>query len=289
MRFLDKLAIVALLVLAVAGKVISGDQETERRPDPRIFTPPIIATSPEPSGPLPSKYRDAPTFTIDVGTDKKTSTGTAFSVGQGLWVTARHVTDGCDLIVLKRGPRSGIPVRNAKQEGNADITILKTDKTAPSLPVAKTEIAQGQKGWSFGFPHGEPGDVYGTMIGRAKMRARGRYSSLEPVIAWTQRRRIPEIGTDLSGISGGPWLDQTGRVIGVHVAGAPRRGRSFSTDPSTLLAALDRSGIKPSSGGYFRLNEAGFSQSGDMLRQQFTVSKVLCLVGDKWKRRIRQS
>lgn len=284
MRGLDKLALVLLVVLAVAGKIFSTEENSKRRPDPRQYEPPVVATLPPPNLKIPDEYRNAPTFNIKVGWEKKNSTGTAFSVGDGVWVTARHVTDSCDFIGLQSGPREAIRVKAVRQERNADISILKTEQGSPSLPVANISLQRGQKGWSFGYPQGQPGDVYGTMIGKAKMRAHGRYSSIEPVIAWTQKRRIPDMGTDLSGISGGPWLDRSGRVIGVHVAGAPRRGRSFSTDPSTLLAALDRSGIKPSNFQAMRLDERGFSEAGNKLRKSLSVSKVLCMVGNKWKR-----
>ena len=101
----------------------------------------------------------------------------------------------------------------------------------------------GDDGYSFGFPKGSPGAVYGKVLGRARMQTRGRYRKDEPVLVWTQIRRVPDLGTDLRGISGGPWVDKAGNVIGVHVAGAPRRGRSYSTAPRTLLAAIEKRSI----------------------------------------------
>ena len=289
MRFLDKFALIALVVLAIVSKAISDADNPGRRPDPGQFAPPETVTKPPETATLPPEFRNAPTFTVEIDAQKQSSTGTAFSVGDGVWVTARHVTDGCDLIVLQTAPRKGWRVRQLAQESNADISVLRTNTGAPSLPVADPQLQRGQKGWSFGYPKGEPGDVYGQIIGRAKMRAHGRYSTLEPVIAWTQIRRVPDIGTDLGGISGGPWVDAQGRVIGVHVAGSPRRGRSFSTDPSTLLAALSRAGIGASDRPALQLDDRDFARSGDVLRNRLTVAKVLCLVGDKWKRRARRS
>ena len=125
------------------------------------------------------------------------------------------------------------------------------------------------------------------------MLARGRYNTDEPVVAWTQIRRVPDIGTDLSGISGGPWINARGEVVGVHVAGAPRRGRSYSTTPRNLLNAIRSSGVRPDAESgtlpdSATLNPRQFEQYGNALRRQLTVAKVVCLVGEKWKRMARE-
>ena len=112
------------------------------------------------------------------------------------------------------------------------------------MNVIRPRLRIEDDGYSFGFPQGSPGDVYGKVIGRGRMLTRGRYRKDEPVVAWTQIRRIPDVGADLSGISGGPWVDAAGDVIGVHVAGSPRRGRSYSTAPRTLLTAIRQSGVR---------------------------------------------
>ena len=83
-----------------------------------------------------------------------------------------------------------------------------------------------------------------------------------------------------------------GEVIGVHVAGAPRRGRSYSTAPKSLQAAIRSSGIRPSADpGALPSSESltprRFDRYGDSLRRQLTVAKVVCLVGDKYRRQTR--
>lgn len=285
MRLRDYIAIALLVVLAIYSKLqSSGDPDTPslRRPPP-AYRPPAITREAPPAG----------GHEITVSVDKKTQTsvGTAFSVARsGIWVTARHVTDGCDLVALRRAEKKFIRVRRVRNHPNADISILWTDTGVEPLPVIRTTVGRGQDGYSFGFPKGEPGDVYAKALGRRTMRISGRYRTREPVIAWTQIRRVPDRGAHLGGISGGPWTDAAGRVIGVHVAGAPRRGRSYSTDPVSLIAAIKGAGVGVAStdSGSLSVNVTNFSNIGDRLRDRLTVAKVYCLVGERWRKRARR-
>jgi serine protease Do len=110
------------------------------------------------------------------------------------------------------------------------------------------------------------------------MRATGRYTTLEPVVAWAHVRRAPDRGPALGGISGGPWVDRQGRVVGVHVAGTPRRGRSYSTAPETLLAAIGEAGVRPSTAAGETVTPANFDTVGNRLRARGTVSQVYCVM-----------
>ena len=286
MRVWDVIALVCLVALAALGKLQYGGSGApdQRRPAPIAIRPPA-ATAP------PVSPHD-PVISINLEDKQSPSVGTAFSVASsGVWITARHVADGCDKIALRRTQRSVMRVRRVLHSPHADISVLWTGRGAPPLPVIRRPPGQGQDGYSFGFPKGDPGDVHARVIGRRTMRISGRYRTREPVIAWTQIRRVPDRGTDLSGISGGPWLDRNGRVIGVHVAGAPRRGRSYSTAPESLLAIMRQAGIAaggPADRNSRPITNADFPRVGDMLRNQLTVAKVYCLVGERWRGRSRR-
>ena len=300
MKLRDIIALGFIVILAIGGRLTSGGGGSgERRPDPRqIATPGAVTPQPEaPRGSgrmLPSESFNDPRFIVEVGDKQGPSSGTAFSVNRaGVWVTARHVTDGCDVVGLQQRNGRLMRVRRIKHEGNADISVLWTGGGTPAMPIKNPQIRVGEDGYSFGFPKGNPGDVHARVLGRGRMLARGRYQTDEPVVAWTQIRRVPDIGADLSGISGGPWVNAKGDVIGVHVAGSPRRGRSYSTAPSSLLTAIRTSGVQPQSGSSTlpnsrTLNPRQFNRYGDALRSQLTVAKVICLVGKKWKHMARK-
>ncbi len=284
MRLWDKIALVALVVLAIIGKVVGDDKEDPRsgparRPDPSQFAP---------AEPLDPASPSEPGVMVPVGDKQASSSGTAFSVDRsGIWITARHVADGCDRIVLQKTDRQFVQVNRVRHHPNADISILWTRNGVPALPLLEQPLRQNQDGYSFGFPKGEPGDVHARLIGRTKMHQRGRYRTNEPVVAWTHVRRVPDRGAHLGGISGGPWVDAAGRILGVHVAGNPRRGRSYATAPASLRAAMAQAGVTqtPASRSVKKISvtPGNFPSVGNQLRKSLTVAKVLCLVGKRWR------
>lgn len=303
MKLRDYFAIVILIVVAIVGRVMTtqppGEIDSPRRPDPRQFEPraqqPPPAVSRTDAGrPLPNESAFDPKVLVEIEKKQNTSVGTAFSIDRsGVWITAHHVTSDCDLLGLQKGDGRLVRVRGITERPDADISILRTQGGTPQMNVIRPSLRIGDDGYSFGFPQGTPGDVYGKVIGRGRMLTRGRYRKDEPVVAWTQIRRIPDKGADLSGISGGPWVDAAGDVIGVHVAGSPRRGRSYSTAPRTLLAALQQSGVRSGADPRSRpprdsLTPRRFARYGDYLRRELTVAKVICLVGEKWRRQAQK-
>ena len=302
MKLRDYMAIALLIIVAIGGRVYSDgseNPENPRRPDPRLIDQPDLNRPPpdtvrSPGRELPRATGRDPRFIVELEEKQQNSVGTAFSVARdGVWVTARHVTDGCDLVGLQKSNGQLVRARRIAEQPGTDISILWTRGGTPPMRVVTPRLRIGDDGYSFGFPKGDPGDVHGRVLGRARMMARGRYRTNEPGIAWTQISRVPDRGAHLGGISGGPWVDAKGDVIGVHVAGSPRRGRSYSTAPSSLTAALKsvrtRSGNSGSSSyPVADLTPGRFNRYGNALRRDLTVAKVICLVGEKWRRQAAQ-
>ncbi len=289
MRRIDVIALIAVIVVAALGK-FSGygggapDAVNPRRPSPGIMRPaPVIDE--DALRPLPGAARSDPSFIVKVG-PASPSVGTAFSIdNSGRWLTARHVIEGCNTVVIRTGERKGVRVGRIVTHPNADVAVLWTRGGAPPLSISGAGLRTGQNGFHLGFPNGLPGDMHGRLIGRRTMKVAGRYRTQEPVVAWTQLRRVPDRGADLSGISGGPVLDQAGSVIGVVVAGAPRRGRTYSAAPRSLAEAMARAKLEIGSSGaagtpHPRLNGRDFPAHGDDLRRHLTVAKVFCRVDE---------
>jgi S1-C subfamily serine protease len=277
MRRLDAIAFLALVVVALVGLFDRGDAPAG--PSPR--RPPPAAVEPGPPradrlAPLPGPSPLDPSFAVQVERTGPGS-GTAFSIdGGGRWLTARHVVDGCAEVAIQTGPRRGVRVAAIANHPGADLSVLATRGGAPPLALSAAPLRREQDGFHFGFPQGEPGAVHATLLGRQIMRVSGRYATAEPVIAWAHRRRVPDIGPDLSGMSGGPVLDERGGLIGVVVAGAPRRGRSFSAAPESLRGALDRAAVAPAPATGDRVADQTFWRHGEELRARLTVAKVIC-------------
>lgn len=284
MRPIDKLLLALVAVVAISGRLFWGTGDAgaagDRGPGPRMFAP----------GQAGDARLAGPRFVVRIDEKTRNSTGSAFSIDRaGVWVTARHVTHGCDRGVgILRGDGRLQRAQVMTRRHFADISILRTRGGAPALPLARSGAAEGADGYSFGFPKGRPGDVHGRALGRGSMESRGGYRSREGVVAWVHVRRIPDRGTDLGGISGGPWLNAAGEVVGVHVAGSKgsrRRGRSFSTSLGNLKLAIREAGFPPPAPAdppdTSDLSPERFGRFGDGLRGRESVAKVVCLVGGR--------
>ena len=154
---------------------------------------------------------------------------------------------------------------------------MTTGRSGPAVRLAESVPRPGDIAYHVGFPRGQPGELRSRMIGMRTMNVRGRYETRELVIAWAEIERIPDDSRPLSGLSGGPVFDDRGRVIGVHVAGSVRRGRSFTAHPSSMRAVLDAAAIPvASSWADARFSPDSLPRVADDLRADRTVAKALC-------------
>lgn len=284
---LTALVIVALIAIGILGQLGIFSRETPRyEPErPRVETPRRPRPdAPRPDGmrPLPPPSPGDPTIDIAVPYDRRSASGTAFSLDpRGIWMTARHVADGCTRIYVLTGPRTGYLTRQVYIHPTADVAILRTDRGAPHVAFSREPPRAQQTAYHYGYPKGEPGAVMSTLIGRATMRARGRYNTNEPVLVWAEKERVPEGDEHLGGISGGPVFDTAGRVIGTTVAGSTRRGRVFTSDMTSVRAAMERARVSPAaddSATIPRIAAGNWVAAGTALLRSLTVAKVVCLV-----------
>lgn len=254
-----------------------GEDRSRRRPDPRRDEP----------GPgwrgeaLPPPSAQDPVLVIRSSDEKRNSVGTAFSIGRdGVWMTARHVVDGCRQVYLITAPRRGTRVGRVWVDRRSDIAFLETRSGRAPLPFRGEPLRANLKAYHFGFPKGRPGDVSSVLMGRRRMRVIGRYRTEEPVIAWAETRRVPESEGHLGGISGGPAVDAQGRIVGVTVAGSKRRGRVYTTAPVAMREALKRARLsaQTASGPVMTVSNADFDEVGRQLRRNLTVAQVYCRV-----------
>jgi len=178
--------------------------------------PPI---SPELGPLLPSDSPRDEIVLVDVA-PLQSGTGTAFAINDdGLWLTARHVVDSCDRVGIRINGRRTVQVKSQIVE-NSDLAVLTSDWERRPLPAdLESQRQVGEIGYFFGFPQGKPGEVVGSLIGRNRMKVRGRYTNDE-VSAESPRR---------------------GRVYSV----APRYLRGIITEPGegTEPLSLDTYGV----------------------------------------------
>jgi len=255
-----------LIYLAILIAMIWGANRGQDNIAPPISTPEL--------GPmLPSESpRDDQ---VIVNIDKPASSiGTAFAINDtGQWMTARHVVDSCDDIGLKIGNRQTLRV-SATISQEADLAVLSSAWTRPPLPNDLNSNRQiGEAGYFFGFPQGKPGEAIGKLLGRNRMIVRGRYTSDEAVLAWSEIGRTNGIFGSLGGLSGGPALDKDGEIIGVVTAESPRRGRIYTVAPLHL-----RRHIQPQSIQADPLKLSAYASIADKLRRDRRIVQVICMV-----------
>ncbi len=204
--------------------------------------------------------------------------GTAFSIaGDGRWVTARHVVEGCRRPALDIGGGRAVAA-DVRLAPRADVALLLTQGGPPALPLAvERPLRRGQRAFHPGYPQGKPGEVTSRLLGREWLKVKGRGARDEPVLAWAEVGRTDGLSGALSGLSGAPALDREGRVVGVTIAESPRRGRIYTTAPDTLAPAIR---------GVQRADERAlgepvtvenYARVSDTLRRDLRVAQVVCL------------
>ncbi|MAT34079.1 MAG: serine protease [Ponticaulis sp.] len=229
--------------------------------------------------PLPAPSRFDEEVLVEVGDRAGPSVGTAFSISsEGMWLTARHVVDGCSNLMIRVGPNRIVPVERYETLQSGDLALLYTEGAAdPAQLDLEANLNVGQPGFHIGFPQGRPGEVTSKLLSRSRMTSRGKYNVTEPVLAWAESGRTRNLNGSLGGISGGPLFDSAGEVIGVTVAESPRRGRIYTTAPSTIRYFLaTEADYQPQAGETRPISTQNYGGEGDRLRRNLTVVKVHC-------------
>ena len=230
-------------------------QSLKRQHGPRIW---VNATNQWASGSAVSKLDEFPDYYAPLpqtsiirerGGKPKTTVGSALAIApNGVWLTARHVVEGCRDVIVQGGLKNGRPayLRSTKVtlHRTADVAVIRsphTDHGRKPFNLAKRGD-KAKQAYHIGFPRGKPGAVHSRFLGRQKVRRQRRSEGSESVLVWAEISRIPNFSGALGGISGGVVVDRTGAIIGTNSAGSARRGRLLTSRPETLRDIVRQSG-----------------------------------------------
>jgi serine protease Do len=260
-------AVVVALLFAAIGR--------QERADAPAAPPPPPAAEGAALGPA-SPFD--PAVVVEVADKTEAGAGTAFSVASsGVWVTARHVVEGCRQAAIVVAPGRGVAA-SVRIDPGAETAILTTDGGAPPLPLGLGQrLRRGERAFHMGFPQGRPGEASSRLLGRENLVVKGRGARTEPVLVWAETGRTDGLKGTLGGLSGAPALDDQGRVVGVTIAEAPRRGRIYTTAPETTARTLAASGRRLAEAPATPISADNYGRVADDLRRNLRVAQVVCL------------
>lgn len=208
------------------------------------------------------------------------SSGTAFAVGPGLWLTARHVVRGCPHVVLANEAMEQLAVASIQSVSDrADVAVLQTEggPSPLALDLDETDLVPGTEGFHAGYPQGEPGEATSRLIGRERMVTKGAWRGRENTLAWAETGRTRGLGGSLGGMSGGPAFDARGKVLGITIAESPRRGRIITTAADSVIEDLEPVMDRVAGAALPPLEPRAWTRDAGALRDSNRVVRVICL------------
>ena len=214
----------------------------------------------------------------------QSSSGTAFYLGNNLWMTARHVINECKEVYLKNDNKNSF-IEKILIHPNSDLALFSNNNLIPEKFEIGKEISK--IAFSSGYPAGKPGDVALEFAGFMAMEARS-YNILEKHSIYAVLEKNPRNLLSFGGISGGPAFDSSGNINGVVVAEFTRRGLlgvvgidqinwllSASNNHSDFLNINSNTELNLIN---LEINRKNYLKKGAELRRNKSISKVICLV-----------
>lgn len=213
----------------------------------------------------------------------QSSSGTAFYLGNNLWMTARHVINECKEVYLKNDNKNSF-IEKILIHPNSDLALFSNNNLIPEKFEIGKEISKFA--FSSGYPAGKPGDVALEFAGFMAMEARS-YNILEKHSIYAVLEKNPRNLLSFGGISGGPAFDSSGNINGVVVAEFTRRGLLGVVGIDQINWLLSASNnhsdfLNINSNTEFNLinleiNRKNYLKKGAELRRNKSISKVICL------------
>ena len=213
--------------------------------------------------------------------------GTAFKVGDDLWITARHVVDGCKSSYVRgsfdRQDNYNNLIEKVFIHPVSDLAMFRFANLARHFSVPPMSSKERKNSlyattaFGAGYPAGMPGQIYVKYLGDSILNDRG-HDTYEPILDWAVSLKTPKSLKRLSGISGGPLLNSESKVIGVTIVGNKRRGTVSTSDLHSinwLLGAFKSAG---NSKGEIsdQISVDNFNEISSKYRHQSSIMQVIC-------------
>jgi serine protease Do len=205
--------------------------------------------------------------------------GAAASVSErGIWVTEASVVTGCRAPMIMATPRRGLPARIVRGDVEG-VAVLTTAVGAPPLPLGDHALNRTERAFTPGFPRQQPGEL------TAKKLSDGSGPQHTDVYAETGRTdgMGDSVGSGLMSLAGAPVLDEAGRLVGVAVREAPRRGVILARPLAAVRHAMAAARAPLQTSAESRpVTVDNYGIVADSLRLSGAVSAVVCTDPQVW-------
>jgi S1-C subfamily serine protease len=164
--------------------------------------------------------------------------GSGWVAAPGLIVTNAHVIAGEEDTTVSNADGASWSATAVHLDPKNDLAVLRSDLPAPPLRLAGTS-SSGTTAAVIGYPENGP-----LAITPARLGSTGEVISQDSYGRGPVRRRITSLrGFVRSGNSGGPMVDEAGRVLGtVFAATTSRPAGGFAIPNAIAEEALDKAG-----------------------------------------------
>jgi S1-C subfamily serine protease len=157
--------------------------------------------------------------------------GSGWAVEPGLVVTNAHVVAGEDDTTVTTPGGASLPATPVHYDPENDLALLRVEADLPSLPLAP-DPSSGTPGAVLGYPENGPYAVAPARLGETRDTVSDDSYGRGPV-----RRSIASLrGTVRSGNSGGPLVDDRGRVLGTVFAATTNGPAGGFAVPNEVVA-----------------------------------------------------
>tara|TARA_B100000700_G_C14907572_1_gene790549 strand:+ start:195 stop:1067 length:873 start_codon:yes stop_codon:yes gene_type:complete len=224
--------------------------------------------------------RSLPKFSIQSESKirRQGGSGTAFYIGQDIWVTARHVINQCPKVMMSFGKKQTI-VKNIFIHPNSDLAIFKNkeDIDLPYFEIRKYK----EEAFSSGYPAGNPGDLVLNYLGHVGLENKS-YGVFERGLVYSITNRSPFNLNSIGGLSGGPAFSKDNILSGILVAENSRRALAILVENKSLFELIEETNmlktpIESNNRVSLLTTNENFSSNGKILRKKGVIRKIYCI------------
>ena len=176
-------------------------------------------------------------------------------------------------------PKRGLPAKLLASPIQG-VAVLTTAAGAQPAPVADKVVDPGKRAFHIGFPRGAPGEI------TTKKDKAGAFGQVG-LDLYAETGRTDGIGDHAGGglmsLAGSPVLDEAGRIVGLSLREAPRRGVILALPLSAVRDALRTAHVPASPNAEGRqITVDNYGVVADSMRLSGSVAEVICTDPPPW-------